>query len=227
MFFLSFIIILFIFLIAISIINLFLSFAIKLVTNNSVEEYKVIIPSTLYLIISGITFIIMYFVTIDILDLSIKDSVMAIIFKTVDINSKLKTIIILNSIITIISILIQSLCLLTVNIDYTVTFGKIRMFFKGIIKKFKQTSKKNSGNDNESKESNTDVASSESNIDCSEDSTSNLAAVIPENQMAENKEKLKLGLISSIICTFFIFSFLLFVFMSLFTVGSIVAAKFF
>ncbi len=143
MFFVLFLMIFLVLLIAISIVNLFLSLAIKLVTNNSIEEYKIIIPSILYLIITCLTLFIIYVLSVNILGLSLKDSVMAIVFKTVDIAPKLKTIIVLDTIVIIISILIQSLCMLTVNIDYTVTFGKIRMLFKGIFNKIKSNKKSN------------------------------------------------------------------------------------
>lgn len=233
MFFISFLLAFFIFLIAISMVNLFLSFAIKLVTNNTIEEYKFVIPSVLYLIITGVTFLLIYLVTINILDLSIRDSIMAIIFKTVDISSKFSVIISLDSIILIISIIIQSLCLMTVNIDYTVTLGKIRMMFKDLFKKFKKNKKEakntdeNNGQDleklDEIENENINETITDENI--VKEDISNLAAVVSENELAENKERLKLSFGNSIICTIFIFSFLFFMFMALFFVGSIISSK--
>ncbi len=215
MFFVLFLMIFLVLLIAISIVNLFLSLAIKLVTNNSIEEYKIIIPSILYLIITCLTLFIIYVLSVNILGLSLKDSVMAIVFKTVDIAPKLKTIIVLDTIVIIISILIQSLCMLTVNIDYTVTFGKIRMLFKGIFNKIKSNKKSNENNNIENKEN------------LSQNNNRSLVAVVPENEIAENKERQKLTMVSAIICTIFIFSFLSFVFMGLFTTGNILSTKIF
>ena len=231
MFFILFLIAFFVLLIAISIINLFLSFSIKMVTNNSIEEYKFIVPSILYLVISGLTFLTMYLLTINILELGITESIMAIIFKTVDISSKLNTIIIANVIIVVVSILIQSLCLMTINIDYTITLGRIRMFFKDIFKSIKnklikkEPNKTNTDNDTET----SDVQKIDNeiieNINVENEEVSNLAAVIPEGEMAENKERAKLSIGNSLICTLFIFSFLFFTFMILFTVGSFLSSK--
>lgn len=234
MFFISFVLAFFIFLIAISIINLFLSFAIKLVTNNTIDEYKFIIPSVLYLIINGITFILIYTVTTNVLDLSIKDSLMAIIFKTIDISDKIRTVLALDLILLIISIILQSVCLMTVNIDYTVTFGKVRMMFKDLFKKMfkkKENIKKDNIStekvDDEVKEKNESEKQLNSEVDKEKtnDDISNLAFVIPEGEMSENKKRLKLNFGNAIICTIFIFSFLFFTFMGLFTVGSIISSK--
>ncbi|MBR1884306.1 MAG: hypothetical protein IJ809_05185 [Clostridia bacterium] len=231
MFFISFLLAFCIFLLAISIINLFLSSAIKLVTNNKLDEYKFIIPSVLYLIINGITFAFIYTTNINILDLSIRDSIMAIIFKTIDISDKLRTIVTLDLIIISLSIIIQSVCLMTVNIDYTVSFGKIRMLIKDFIKLFskkpvKKDSVKNDNNTNNTiVEEQINIAENEVDTEKTKSDVSNLAAVIPEGEMAENKERLKLTFGNSIICTLFIFAFLFFTFMALFTLGSVISDK--
>ncbi len=247
MFFISFLLAFFVFLLAISLINLFLSFAIKLVTNNHLDEYKFIIPSLLYLIINTITFVIIYLADINILGLSIRDSVMAIIFKTIDLSDKLQTILVLDLIIVAISIIIQSICLMTVNIDYTVMTGKIRMIFKDLIKKIKSTKKdKNQSEKTEEikEEISTEKLENTDNIvnDTAENTekinieveneekinnedVSNLAAVIPEGEMAENKKRLKLNFGNAIICTIFIFSFMFFMLTALFTIGSILSSK--
>lgn len=231
MFFISFILAFFIFLLAISIINLFLSFSIKLVTTNTIDEYKFIIPSVLYLIITGITFFLIYIVTTNVLDLSIRDSIMAIIFKTIDISDKIKTVLALDLILIIASILIESLCLMTVNIDYTVTFGKIRMLFKDLFKKITKKAnntkedKTNEKIDEEKNDEKAEKINEEVDSEKATDDVSNLAYVIPEGEMAENKKRLKLNFGNAIICTVFIFSFLFFTFMGLFTVGSIISTK--
>ena len=231
MFFISFILAFFIFLLAISIINLFLSFSIKLVTTNTIDEYKFIIPSVLYLVITGITFFLIYIVTTNVLDLSIRDSIMAIIFKTIDISDKIKTVLALDLILIIASILIESLCLMTVNIDYTVTFGKIRMLFKDLFKKITKKAnntkedKTNEKIDEEKNDEKAEKINEEVDSEKTTDDVSNLAYVIPEGEMAENKKRLKLNFGNAIICTVFIFSFLFFTFMGLFTVGSIISTK--
>ena len=156
---------------------------------------------------------------------------MAIIFKTIDISDKIKTVLALDLILIIASILIESLCLMTVNIDYTVTFGKIRMLFKDLFKKITKkanTTKEDKTNEKIDEEKNDEKAekiNEEVDSEKATDDVSNLAYVIPEGEMAENKKRLKLNFGNAIICTVFIFSFLFFTFMGLFTVGSIISTK--
>lgn len=227
MYFVIFLIIFLVLLIAISIVNLFLAFSLKLVTNSSIEEYKFIIPSILYLITSGISFVLIYLVTINIMGLNLSESVMAIVFGTMDITPKIRTIVLVDSVIIILSILIESLCLLTVNIDYKIAIGKVRMFFKDVIKKVKKIIGNISHKNNKTSKD-TGSSNIKQEVKVAEDKESSNPAyitVLEENEISENKEQLKLNLLSAIICSFFIFSFLSFVFMALFTAGNLLSSK--
>jgi hypothetical protein len=191
--FFTFIFFIFILLIFISIINTLIYFALKLVTYNSYEEHYLIIPSFLSIVLWTISLYVIFSMFFNINNIGVIDFIISIIFKSQDIFNNINQMILPTILIIIGTITMQSLCLLTVNLDYYKYFNFIMFYIRKLFKKiyFKITKKEL-------------IFKFKGNI-------------------IELPQKYRLTLFNSLIASLFIFSLIFFVIILLFFLGNTIS----
>ncbi len=199
MMFFTIILVLFILLILISVINSLIFFALKLVTREHYKEHSLILPSLLTIILWFISYYILVKIISYITGIGILDTMSGILFNNSNLGEFIVRLIFYTVITLITTLLLQSLILLTVNINYTVPYNKFRYFIKGKLKFIRNKIKKNE----------------ESQLICSE------TTICIEN----SDEQKKLTFINSFICSLFIFSLLFFLAILFFWVGTLIGHK--
>lgn len=129
MWFFNFIIILFILLLLITVLSTIIELALKLVIKQKYEQYSFVLPSFLSIIIWAIIFFIMFYLLNKLYDINIFTILFeSIVFKTYS-HSDILKILLFFVMFSFVGILIQSFCLLTVNIDYLKLSNYIKFKF--------------------------------------------------------------------------------------------------
>jgi hypothetical protein len=126
--------------------------------------------------------------------MGIFDSISAAVFNTSDIKKFIPSLIAPTTLIFAITLLLQSVSLLTVNIDYTILFNKLKFFMKNKLIRVKNKFGQDKTQDIENNETSTDIKQVE--------------------------EKYKLSFVNAFVCSLFIFSLLFFLFILLFWIGT-------
>lgn len=199
MIFFTLMVILFLSLLLISILNTLIFFALKLVTRQNYKEHYLILPSLFALIIWYISYIVIVSVVSSVTGTSIMSSISSIMFNTSNLGGFIPKLMFYTIIILIVTLLLQSLSLLTVNIDYTTTFNKIRYYLRKKIKLLKNKLNHNDESDQIFEETITSIE--------------------------KTTERYKLCFINSFVCNLFIFSLLFFLLILFFWIGTLIGNK--
>jgi len=195
MMFFTILLVVFISLILISIANTLIFIALKLVTKEHYKEHYLIIPSFLSLVLWSMAYIVAMKLISSMTGMSVFDSISASLFNTSNFAKFLPSLIFPFIVLLIITLFLQSLLLLTVNIDYSIPFNRFRYFVK---RKFKNLIKK---------------THQYSDPICPETKT-NMKQVI---------DKYQLDFLNSFVCSLFIFSLLFFLIIIFFWFGTLIA----
>ncbi len=188
--------VIFITLIFISIINTLLFISLKLITKERYKEHYLILPSLISLILWSAVYIIAIKVISSTTGTTIFDSISSSLFNTSNFTQYLPTIILPIVVLLFITLFLQSIVLLTVNVDYSIAFNKIRYFTKEKSKHFiKQTRSVE---------------------------TSDTICNVPKTDIKEVDEKYKLTFINAFVCSLFIFSLLFFLNILFFWIGTLI-----
>lgn len=198
MMFFTLILILFISLILISIINTLIFLALRLVTRERYKEYRLVLPSLISLSIWLASCTAAIKVISYITGISIFDSISSILFNTSNLSGFIPKLILPIVIILIVTLLLQSISLLTVNIDYGKAFNKFRYFIKIKSKSLKDKLVKDEG---------TDLIQAETTA------------------VGQTFQIYKLTFLNSFVCNLFIFSLLFFFTIIFFWVGTLIGNK--
>lgn len=204
MMFFTIILVLLLLLILISMLNPLQFFALKLVTKEHYSEHHLILPAFLTLMIWFMAFNIMVNIISNITGMSFFDAISASLFNTSNLSQYIPNLIVPAIITIIVSLLLQSLSLLTVNIDYTMLKNKLRFFVNNKTEPLKKR-----------------VNSDEySEMICGENITGE-----KQNQIRQVDERYKLDYINAFVCSLFIFSLLFFLGILLLFIGSSIGRK--
>jgi hypothetical protein len=196
MMFFTIILVIFIALILISIANTLLFIALKLVTKENYKEHYLIIPSFISLVLWSLAYIVAIEIISSITGTTLFDSISGSLFNTSNFSKFLPSLILPMFVLLTITLFLQSIVLLTVNVDYSIPFNKFRYFVK---QKFKAITKRHEYSDAICHETKTDITQIE--------------------------EKYKLEFINSFVCSLFIFSLIFFLNILFFWIGTLIAAK--
>ncbi|MDF2865600.1 MAG: hypothetical protein K0R72_409 [Clostridia bacterium] len=199
MIFFTLMVILFLSLLLISILNTLIFFALKLVTRQNYKEHYLMLPSLFALFIWYISYKVIASVVASITGTSIMGSISSIMFNTSNLGGFIPKLTFYTIIILIITLLLQSISLLTVNIDYLKIFNKIRYFLKIKVKSIK------------------------SKIDY--DDKSNQICEETITAIGKTAERYKLSFINSFVCNLFIFSLLFFLLILFFWIGTLIGTN--
>ena len=199
MMFFTIILVLLLLLILISILNPLQFFALKLVTKEHYSEHHLILPAFLTLMIWFMAFNIMVNIISNITGMSIFDAISASLFNTSNLSQYIPNLIIPVIITIIVSLLLQSLSLLTVNIDYTKLKNKLRFFVNNKTESLKKKINADEYGENITEEK--------------------------QNQIRQADERYKLDYINAFVCSLFLFSLLFFLGILFLFIGSSIGRK--
>jgi len=135
MMFFTIILVIFIALILISIANTLLFIALKLVTKERYKEHYLIIPSFISLVLWLIAYIASMKLISLITGISVFDSISGSLFNTSNFSKFIPSLLIPMAVLIALTLFLQSIVLLTVNVDYSIPFNRFRYFAKKKIKK--------------------------------------------------------------------------------------------
>jgi len=196
MMFFTIILVIFIALILISIANTLLFIALKLVTKEHYKEHYLIIPSFLSLVLWSLAYIVAMKIISAITGTSIFDAISGSLFNTSSFSKFLPSLILPMVVLLAMTLFIQSIVLLTVNVDYSVPFNKFRYFVK---QKFRVITKRHEYSDS--------------------------VCIGTKTDIQQIEEKYKLDFINSFVCSLFIFSLIFFLNILFFWIGTLIGHK--
>lgn len=200
MMFFTIILVLLILLILISVMSPLIYMALKLVTREHYNEHCLILPSFLTIVLWSLSYVVIVNAISSVTKLTMFEAVSASLFNTVNLRQHIPSLIFPVIVIVIVTLLLQALVLLTVNIDYPAVYNKLRY------------------NINRKNKQNKDSISHSEQYDemiCGQ----NIPETI-ETGMQEVQEKYKLNYINSFVSSLFIFSLLFFLGILFLWVGS-------
>lgn len=200
MMFFTIILVLLILLILISVLSPLIYMALKLVTREHYNEHCLILPSFLTIVLWSLSYIVVVNVISSVTKLSMFESISASLFNTANLRQHIPSLIFPVIIIVIVTLLLQALVLLTVNIDYNIVGNKLRYYINKKTKKIKDKIKNDDSYDE---------MIYDENITTSD-----------ETSMQEIKEKYMLSYINAFVSSLFIFSLLFFLSILFLWIGS-------
>lgn len=204
MMFFTIILVLLILLIFISMLNPIQSFALKLVTREHYNEHQLILPAFLTIMVWAIAFSIIINLISNATGMSIWEVISASLFNTSNFKVYIPNLILPIILIITISLLLQALSLLTINVDY----GKFKNIFKYYINNKSESIKKKMKQDEYHE------------MICGETITEG-----QRNQISTIEERYILDYINAFVCSLFIFSFLFFLIILFLFIGSSIGRK--
>ncbi|MDD2376345.1 MAG: hypothetical protein PHD15_02225 [Clostridia bacterium] len=196
MMFFTILLVVFISLILISIVNTLIFIALKLLTKEHYKEHYLIIPSFISLVLWSMTYIVAMKLISSTTGMSVFDSIYELLFNISSFTKIIPSLIFPFVILLIITLFLQSLVLLTVNIEYAIAFNKLKYFLKNKFKYSKKAIKRDEYSDSICPETKTNIIQVE--------------------------KKYQLDFINSFVCSLFIFSLLFFLFIIFFWIGTLI-----
>lgn len=199
MMFVTVILVLFILLILISIANTLIFMSLKLVTKEHYNEHYLILASFLTLLLWSLAYTVIVNVIAAVTKSTVFEAISASIFNTSSYREFLPQLLLPIIAIVAITLSLQALVLLTVNIDYNIVSNKLKYFTKGKFNKIINKFRRHQYHD----------------MICGETITGSR-----QNSLEIVEEKYVLTYVNAFVCGLFIFSLLFFINILFFWIGS-------